>query len=130
MRRFILLALLVSLISFAQTSTVFAADVFNNVCDTGNTSALCNEAGKNQTYADNGLFGVNGILNKTTNFLLIIIGIVGVIMIMVGGIQYSLSGGDPQKINKAKDMIIYTLVGLIVALIAKSIITFVINRVA
>lgn len=105
-----------------------------NVLDPGchgvSDSTLCGENGKNQTYADNGLFGVNGILNKAANFLLVIVGIAGVFMVVIGGVQYALSGGDPQKINKAKDMIIYAIVGLIVALVAKGIIAFVINRVA
>lgn len=107
-----------------------AEDVFQNVCTTGSSSTLCNEAGKNQTYADNGLFGVNGILNKAANFLVVIVGIAAVFMVIVGGVQYAISGGDPQRINKAKDMIIYALVGAFVAIIAKAVIAFVINRVA
>jgi hypothetical protein len=51
-------------------------------------------------------------------------------MIIIGGIKYALSSGDPQRINSAKDMIIYAIVGVVIALIAKGIIAFVINRVA
>ena len=123
------LPILSLLISFSLVSPVAAVDVFQGTCEPGNTSTLCTEAGKASTKADNGLFGVNGILNKAANFLLIIIGIAAVFMIMIGGIQYVLSSGDPQRVNQAKDMIIYALVGLVVALVAKGIVVFVINRV-
>ena len=129
-RRLILVPALVLLIAVANVAPVVAEDVFQNVCNGGNSSTLCTEAGKNQTYTDNGLFGVNGILNKAANFLLVIVGIAGVFMVIIGGVQYALSSGDPQKINKAKDMIIYAIVGLIVALVAKGVIAFVINKVA
>lgn len=129
-KKFLCLPLLTLLISFSLVAPVAAVDVFQGTCGAGNTSTLCTEAGKAATKADNGLFGVNGILNKASNFLLIIIGIAAVFMIMIGGIQYVLSSGDPQRVNKAKDMIIYALVGIVVALIARGIVVFVINRVA
>jgi hypothetical protein len=122
--------ILTVLVALASVSPVVAVDVLQPGCEGVTNSTLCGEAQKNQTIQDNGLFGVNGILNKAANFLLVIVGIAAVIMIMIGGIQYVLSSGDPQRINGAKDMIIYALVGLVVALIAKGIIAFVINRVA
>jgi hypothetical protein len=39
-----------------------------------------------------------------------------------------LSNGDAQKVARAKDGIIYSLVGLVVALSAESIVVFVIGR--
>lgn len=129
-KKLFFLPLLTLLLSLAQVVPVMATDVFQGTCPSGNTSVLCTEAGKNQTPNDNGLFGVNGILNKAATFLIVIVGIAAVFMVIVGGIQYAISGGDPQRINRAKDTIIYALVGAFVALIAKAIIAFVINRLA
>lgn len=129
-KKLLCLPLLVALISFSNVAPVAAEEVFQKACNGIASSTLCTESGNAHTLQDNGLFGSNGILNKTANFLLVIIGVVAVIMIIVGGIQYALSGGDSQRINKAKDMIIYAIVGLIVALIAKGVIAFVINKVA
>lgn len=130
MRRLFCLPLFIVLLSLANVAYVQAADVFQGVCTSRSTSTLCTEAGKNQDLNDNGLFGVHGILNKAATFLLVVVGIAAVIMVIVGGVQYAISGGDPQRINRAKDTIIYALVGAVIAILAKGIIAFVINRVA
>jgi len=57
--------------------------------------------------------------------LLRIAGIGAVIMIIVGGVTYSTSMGDPEATTKAKNTIIYSVVGLIVAISAAIIVTFI-----
>lgn len=52
---------------------------------------------------------------------------VAVIVIVIAGIQYSLSGGDASKTKKAKDAILYALVGLVVVLMAFVITQYVIG---
>lgn len=143
MKKLICLPLLTLLISFANVAGVVSAapldgcndqdpgtacNVLGDPCAGITDSTLCDEANKTQTAADNGIFGVNGILNKATNLLIIVIGIAGVIMIIVGGIKYTLSSGDPKNINSAKDLIIYAIVGMVIAVAAKGIIAFVINK--
>ena len=59
--------------------------------------------------------------------LIFALGIIAVIMIIVGGIRYTVSNGDPSKIKAAKDTILYSIVGLVVALLAYAIVAFVIN---
>lgn len=56
-------------------------------------------------------------------------GAVAVLIITIAGTQYILSNGDPQRIAKAKDAIIYALIGLVVAILAFSIVTFVLDGV-
>ncbi|NCU37967.1 hypothetical protein EOL96_02820 [Candidatus Saccharibacteria bacterium] len=58
---------------------------------------------------------------------LIILGGVSVIMIIIGGIKYTISSGDSATLTSAKNTIIYSIVGLIVAMSATAIITLVIN---
>lgn len=55
------------------------------------------------------------------------IGIVTVVFIIVGGISYMTSSGDPQKIERAKKTIIYSICGLIVTLAAFAITSFAIG---
>lgn len=134
MKGFLRISLSTLLISFSMVVPAMAAeDVFNrdNVCGTNGEaeSTLCVEAGKTQKNTDNGIFGQNGILNKAANLLLVIIGIAATFMVIIGGISYSLSGGDSARINKAKDMIIYAFVGIAVGILAKGIIIFVIDRI-
>ncbi|MDO4870552.1 MAG: hypothetical protein Q3996_00420 [Candidatus Saccharibacteria bacterium] len=68
---------------------------------------------------------VSSAVAKVVNFLLFLIGIISVIMIIYGGIQYSLSAGDSSKVTSAKNTILYAIVGLIVAMLAFAIVNFV-----
>lgn len=54
--------------------------------------------------------------------------ILSVVFVAFGGIKYTLSGGDPQGLSKAKDTILYALVGLVVAISAFTIVSFVGSR--
>ena len=73
------------------------------------------------------LFGTGGIFTTITNVLLFLIGAISVIMIVVGGLRYVVSGGDASKVSGAKNTILYAVVGLIVALLAFAIVNFVIS---
>jgi hypothetical protein len=57
--------------------------------------------------------GIYDLLNQAIAFLSAGIGIVVVIMIIVGGIQYSSAGGDPQKVAQAKSKITNALLALV-----------------
>lgn len=52
-------------------------------------------------------------------------GIVAVGAIIYGGVIYISSAGDPAKAKRARDIIIYSVVGLIVAVLAQAIVSFV-----
>lgn len=56
-------------------------------------------------------------------------GAVSVLIIAIAGLQYVMSGGDPQKTGRAKDTILYAVIGLVVAISAFAIVTFVIGRI-
>ena len=68
---------------------------------------------------------VGGIAQTAIDILFWAIGIIAVIMIIVGGIMYATSMGDPGKAKKAKDAIMYGIVGLVIALLAFAIVRFV-----
>jgi hypothetical protein len=63
-----------------------------------------------------------------TNTLLFILGAVAVIMIVLGGIKYTISNGDTSQVTSAKNTILYAVIGLIVAILAYAIVNFVIDR--
>ena len=60
----------------------------------------------------------------------IVVGIIAVIFIIIGGINYTTSQGDPVKVKKAKDTILYGIIGLIVSLLAFAIVQFVLDALA
>lgn len=57
------------------------------------------------------------------------LGLVCVVIIILGGIQYMTSSGDAGKVKKAKDTILYGIIGLVICVLAFAITTFVINTV-
>jgi hypothetical protein len=50
-------------------------------------------------------------------------------MIIYGGIIYVISAGESGKINQAKTIIMYSVVGLVIAMSAFVIVNFVISRI-
>lgn len=55
-------------------------------------------------------------------------GAISVLVVTVAGLSYVLSTGDPQKTARAKDAILYALIGLAVSILSFTIVTFVIGR--
>ena len=71
---------------------------------------------------------IGQLAKNITNTLLLLIGIVAVIMIIIGGFQYIMSTGDQNRTRVAKDTILYAVIGLVVAVLAYSIVNFVLGR--
>lgn len=76
------------------------------------------------------LFGESGIFRTITNVLLFLIGAISVIMLIIGGIRYTVSGGDSTAVTSAKNTILYAVVGIIVALLAYAVVNFVLTSFA
>lgn len=55
--------------------------------------------------------------------------LVCVIVIIIGGVNYMTSSGDAGKVKKAKDTILYGVIGLVVCVLAFAIVNFVISNI-
>lgn len=73
--------------------------------------------------------GDDGLIKQVVNILLFIIGAVAVIMLIIGGLRYVVSGGDQNSVTAAKNTILYAVVGIIVAVFAYAIVNFVLDRI-
>lgn len=58
-----------------------------------------------------------GIITSGMNWLLIIVGILGVIGFVISGIIYLTAAGDDDQIAKGKKAMVYSIIGVIVALV-------------
>lgn len=56
-------------------------------------------------------------------------GAIAFIVVILGGLKYVLSQGNPTETAKAKDTVMYALIGLIICVFAFSIVSFVIANV-
>ncbi len=72
---------------------------------------------------------VQELLNNVIDAILQIVGVIAVAMIVYGGIQYMISGGEEKKLESAKKTITYAVVGLVVVILAGAIINFIIATV-
>lgn len=96
---------------------VGAINVFK-ACPDGSTAEVCKAKDDS----------VSSPVQAVISTLLFAIGIISVIMIIIGGIRYTLSNGDSSQIKSAKDTVLYAVIGLVVALLAYAIVNFVVGR--
>lgn len=103
--------------------------IFFNVAT---ATVQCDQA----TSCDTGLPTIGGGGGSGYNDVQLILQIVfgaiaaaALIYIIIAALQYVTSQGDPQGTAKAKNTIIYALVGLAIALSSELIVTFVLNNV-
>ena len=71
--------------------------------------------------------GSPGDIPRIINAVIGVLGIVAVIIIIIGGVSYMTSSGDAGKVKKAKDIILYGVIGLIICALAFAIVNFVIG---
>ena len=117
-----IVALAVFVLGAASLSAgpVLAYNPLDGACSSGSTSEVC----ANQDEQ------VEPIIKTVINTLLYIIGILSVIMVIVAGIMYTLSTGNSGSVSKAKNMLIYAVVGLVIAFLAYAIVNWVLFTVS
>jgi hypothetical protein len=72
---------------------------------------------------------VPDVLTAILNSIILVSSLVAVIFIIMGGVKFMTSSGDPGKVKQAKDTILYAVIGLIVCALAFVIVNFVIKRI-
>ena len=102
------------------TPAVSAANGIN-ICSGNENSVYCKNKNTGETQ-------VNGLIKTIVEVLLTAVGAISIIMIVIGGIMFALSSGDAQKAAKARNTVLYAVVGLAVSLFASAIVNFVFNR--
>lgn len=90
------------------------------------SSSFCQES-SNTSDPITGQNG-NGIVLFVARLMILAAGVAAVIVIILAGLTYVTSGGDPAKTETAKKTILYALVGLVVIILAQGIISLVISK--
>ena len=128
MKKMILSALIVacsvfgaSAISAASLSTNVSAQAADGV-KKGITTATTADM-KNKSIA-----GEGGLISILINFLLWAVGILSVAMIIFSGFRYITSAGDAAKTKSAQTALTYSIVGLIVAVLAWVIVKMILRQ--
>jgi len=109
---------------------ILICGIFAAAMVAGNVSALTLQEGAQAAQCDgcpSNLFGDTGVFRQVTNIILYIVGIIAVIMLIIGGIRYVVSGGDSKKVTDAKNTVLYAIIGLVICFLAFAIVNFVIS---
>jgi hypothetical protein len=93
-------------------------NIIATTCNNLSSTAIC--SGQLPTSSAN-----SGQLNTILGIAFEILGALALLMIVISGLRYIISAGDAQKTKQAREGIIYALVGLAIAVIAKAIVTFI-----
>ncbi|HXH26614.1 MAG TPA: hypothetical protein VNG90_01835 [Candidatus Acidoferrum sp.] len=104
--------------ALAQIKTVFPQCNGTSAAN----SAVCQGSGAN-------LFGPKGVWTTVLNVLTFIGGAMAVIVIIISGLRYITSGGDPAAVKSAKNAIVYAAMGLVVAISSSVVINFVLANI-
>lgn len=94
------------------------------------SAADCIKDGVNTTTHTSKTANFGDIIKTIVDVLLFVLGAVAVIMIVIGGLRYTISQGDSTAVTAAKNTILYAVIGLVVALLAYAIVHFVIKQFA
>lgn len=72
---------------------------------------------------------IGNVVGNIISAVIGILGLVAVVFIVMGGVQYMTSAGDTTKTKKAKDTILYACIGLAIAALAFTITQIAINTI-
>lgn len=86
------------------------------------------EIGEGDNQVDIPSASGDSVLNTVLNLVYFFFGIVAVISIILSAFMYVTSNGDSGQVKKAKDGILYSVIGLIITLIAFTVTWFIIGR--
>lgn len=114
-------------------ASIMGVSLLTNV-PTFATDSICNNSSvSDEVKAAAGCGGTTGTLDSALtsilNAIILVMGIVAVIFIIIGGVNYITSSGDSNKVKKAKDTILYSVIGLVICALAFVIVNFVISSI-
>ena len=97
--------------------------------DKGTNSQGRASSGADSIRPDGTSTDLTGTIKGIISVAIFAVGIISVVVIIIGGINYAMSQGDPGKVKKGKDTIMYGIIGLVVAILAFAIVNFALGAV-
>lgn len=94
--------------------------------DTGDGAVTPGKDNKLQVFQVSEENDLTARVTSIINGVIAVLGFVCVVVMIVGGVNYMISAGDSSKVTKAKNTILYGLIGLVICVLAFAIVNFVI----
>ena len=89
-------------------------------CALNSSSAACQDLSKPD--------GLSNILKNATNIVLFVAGALAVIMIIYGAIRFMTAHGNEKQVESARLIVTYSVIGLIIAILAYALVNFVLSN--
>lgn len=123
----VLVIVFVSMVALApvvRAADTSPSELSNQACEgviavAGGTCGIDDSSGK-----------VNTLVNTIINIFSWVVGVLAVIMLIYGGFRFVTSAGDSAKLTSARQTIIYALVGLVIVVLAQTVVKFVLSKFA
>ncbi len=128
MRKYLagILAIVLSVLVFTALTPVYAENLTQQACQAtgaeGSSSACVNQT-------DDPITGPKGIIGRAIDLISILVGVASVIVIMVAGFNFITSQGEPAALSKAKNSLIFAVIGIVIVVMAQIIAGFVVKQV-
>lgn len=106
-------------VALVPATATYAVNPLDTVCSSSGSgdNAVCKNSDDNATT----------LIGTLVNVLLFLVGTLSVVMIIYGGITYTTSAGDAGKVARAKNTILYSVVGLVVSFLSYAIVNWVLG---
>ncbi|TWP21412.1 hypothetical protein EUA61_02045 [TM7 phylum sp. oral taxon 346] len=122
---FIAVMLLLAVLPLAISQPAFADCISDPTsagcpCALNSSSAACKDLSKPD--------GLSNILKNATNIVLFIAGALAVIMIIYGSIRFMTAHGNEKQVESARLIVTYSVIGLIIAILAYALVNFVLSN--
>ena len=121
------------LLTLSLVASVFGFGITSSLPAFADTTNICNSTASDQAKKAAGCPGTGTSSNFQTllvailNSIIGIVGLVAVVFVIIGGVQYITSSGDAGKVKKAKDAILYASIGIAICALAFAIVNWVIS---
>lgn len=128
MKRLLIALSFFGLVLLPATASAQFTGPFDEVCEDAGTQGSQSVVCQNKDNTENPLVGKDSIFMRAVNIIAWIIGVASIIIIIIAGLKYVTSSGDPKGIESAKNTLIYAVIGLVIFLLAQGILLFVADR--
>lgn len=128
--RILLLTLSITPLLLA-VSPVYAVNLNAQLCSEAaekhqGTPTVCSDNESGAT--SNPIVGPKGVMTRVLQIFAAVLGIAAVIVIIIAGMRFVLSGGDGSSVAGARRAVMYALVGVAVAASAQGIVSLILTR--
>jgi amino acid permease len=121
-----LFAVAVPVVAATSVSAAVSQSELNDAACSGTTGEL--QANHTIANCNKSEDSFNKYTKLIVDLLSVIVGFVAVVMLIIGGFRYITSGGNSENVTKAKNTIIYALIGLVIVAVAQIVVQFVLHK--